>query len=290
MSVPCPFGVFVWQEFFGRLHPLVLHLPIGLFAGVVVMEVVAWRSPAAAPGRRVLTIVFGLSAVFAAATGWLLGAGESYSGALLDEHRRLGIATGSAGALLGFLEWTGSSSLRLHRLRRAVLIGCGALITSTGHHGGMITHGQRFLSETAPSWLAPFVGPGTYEAPARTHIAVDVPPNPAIAGAATPSTAAEGVDLAGLIAASERLCIECHCHAKSKADLRLDLVDGWLAGSDVEDPRSSELLYRVMLPPGDPDAMPPKGERLDGGSIAALETWMRSGADPEPIAEALSTR
>lgn len=103
MNFPCPFGVFVWQEFFGPLHPLVLHPPIGLFAGVVVMEVVAWRSSAAAPGRRVLTIVFSPSAVFATATGWLFGAGEDDSGAFLDKHRRLGIATGSAEALLGLL-------------------------------------------------------------------------------------------------------------------------------------------------------------------------------------------
>lgn len=58
----------------------------------------------------------------------------------------------------------------------------------------------------------------------------------------------------------------------------------------MEVPRSSELLYRVILHPGDPDPTPPKGERLDAGSIAALETWMRSGADPEPLAEVLGTR
>ena len=93
-----------------------------------------------------------------------------------------------------------------------------------------------------------------------------------------------------LVAAFERLCIECHCEAKSKADLRLDLVEGWLAGSNVEDPEMSELLYRVTLPVDDPDAMPPKGERLDPDSIAALESWMRAGADPEPIVSALGPR
>lgn len=290
MSVPCLFGLFVWQDFIGRLHPVVLHLPIGLFAGVVVMEVVALRFPAAAPGRRALAVAFGLSAVLAASTGWFLGSGEGYSGALIDEHRRLGIATGVAAALLGLLEAIGGAAPRVHALRRVALIGCGALIASTGHHGGMITHGQRFLSETAPGWLAPLVGPGEPRTPAGADAADGGPRSPGGPGEATPTAGLHGPDLSGLVAAFERLCVECHCEAKSKADLRFDIVDGWLVGADVEDPELSELLYRVTLPPDDPDAMPPKGERLDGASISSLEAWMLAGAHPEPIAAALGGR
>ena len=99
-----------------------------------------------------------------------------------------------------------------------------------------------------------------------------------------------GADLTGLVAAFERLCVECHCEAKSKADLRFDIADGWVMGADVEDPELSELIYRVTLPADDPDAMPPKGERPDGASISSLESWMRSGAHPEPIAAALGER
>lgn len=285
-----PFGLFVWQEFIGRLHPVVLHLPIGLFAGVAVMEVVAWRISAAAPGRRALSVVFGLSAVLAVSTGWFLGSGDDYSGALLDEHRRLGIATAVAAGLLGLLELIGAAAPRIHALRRVLLIGCGALIASTGHHGGMITHGQRFLSEKAPGWLAPLVGPGERRGPAGAGAADEGPRSPGVPGAATPIAGVSGADLTGVVAAFEKLCVECHCEAKSKADLRFDIVDGWLMGADVEDPELSELLYRVTLPADDPDAMPPKGERLDGASISSLEAWMRAGARPEPITAALGGR
>ena len=290
MIDPSPFGLFVWQEFIGRLHPVVLHLPIGLFAGVAVMEVVAWRVPAAAPGRRVLSVVFGLSAVLAASTGWFLGSGEDYSGSLLDEHRRLGIVTAVAAALLGLLEVIGAAAPRSHALRRAALIGCGALIALTGHHGGTITHGPRFLSEKAPGWLAPLVGPGERRIPAGAGAADDGPRRPGLPGEAAPTADVNGADLTGLVAAFERLCVECHCEAKSKADLRFDIADGWVMGADVEDPELSELIYRVTLPADDPDAMPPKGERLDGASISSLESWMRSGAHPEPIAAALGER
>ena len=290
MIDPFPFGLFVWQEFIGRLHPVVLHLPIGLFAGVAVMEVVAWRVPAAAPGRRVLSVVFGLSAALAASTGWLLGSGEDYAGSLLDEHRRLGIVTAVAAALLGLLEVIGAAAPRIHALRRVALIGCGALIALTAHHGGMITHGQRFLSEKAPGWLAPLVGPGERRIPAGAGAADDGPRSPGLPGEAAPTADVNGADLTGLVAAFERLCVECHCEAKSKADLRLDIADGWVMGADVEDPGLSELLYRVTLPADDPDAMPPKGERLDGASVSSLEAWMRAGAHPAPIAAALGGR
>ncbi|MEC7232788.1 MAG: hypothetical protein VXW31_07615, partial [Planctomycetota bacterium] len=150
---------FDWFEFLGRLHPLLLHLPIGLFAGLVLMELLSWWSPAAVAARRTLCVAFGLSAGLTAFTGWRLGSGEGYSGALLDDHRRLGLATCAAAALLGFFEVLGSISSRVEALRRLALVVCGALIILTGHHGGMITHGQRFLSEKAPPWLAPFVGP-----------------------------------------------------------------------------------------------------------------------------------
>ena len=290
MSTPLSIAVFEWSEFLGRLHPLVLHLPIGLFAGLALLEVLSWWSPTAVPARRTLCVAFAASAALAAFTGWLLGSGEGYSGVLLEDHRRLGLATAAAASILAFFEVLGSISSRVTTLRRVALLGCGVLITLTGHQGGIITHGQRFLSEKAPDWLAPLLGPadggdrggGPTSGEVRSSAPTDTP------GARTSRSGR--VDVAGLVAAFERLCIECHCAAKSKADLRLDLVEGWLAGSDVEDPEMSELLYRVTLPVDDPDAMPPKGERLDPASIAALESWMRAGADPEPIASALGPR
>ena len=159
MSTPLSIAVFEWFEFLGRLHPLVLHLPIGLFAGLALLEVLSWWSPTAVPARRTLCVAFAASAALAAFTGWLLGSGEGYSGVLLEDHRRLGLATAAAASILAFFEVLGSISSRVTTLRRVALLGCGVLITLTGHQGGIITHGQRFLSEKAPDWLAPLLGP-----------------------------------------------------------------------------------------------------------------------------------
>lgn len=288
--MPLSAAAFDWYEFLGRLHPLVLHLPIGLFAGLVLLELLSWWSPAAVPARRTLCAAFAASAAFAAFTGWLLSSGEGYSGVLLEDHRRLGLATGAGASMLGFFEVLGSISSRVETLRRVALLACGVLITLTGHQGGIITHGQRFLSEKAPAWLAPLLGPADSEDRGGSPTSGEAPSNAARERPGARTSPSGGVDIAGLVAAFERHCIECHCEAKSKAGLRFDLVEGWLAGADAEDPEMSELLYRVTLPVDDPDAMPPKGERLEPASIAALESWMRAGADPEPIASALESR
>lgn len=288
--MPAPSEPFEWYEFLARLHPLVLHLPIGLFAGLVLMEVHSWWSSSAVAARRTLCVAFALSAAIAASTGWLLGSGDGYSGALLDRHRWLGLATGAGASILAFFEVLGSISSRVETLRRVSLLTCGALITVTGHHGGMITHGQRFLSEKAPGWLEPYVGPAQREEPGLMNARAAANATAEVTTSQARTTRATGADLADLVAAFERVCVECHCETKSKADLRLDLVEGWLAGADPDEPEMSELLYRVTLPADDPDAMPPKGERLDADSIAALEAWMRAGADPAPIAEALGAR
>ena len=70
-----------WAAFAGRLHPVVLHLPIGLVAGLVLIEIASMFSKATA--LRVLRAVFlwatVASAAAAAATGWLLG-DQGYSG------------------------------------------------------------------------------------------------------------------------------------------------------------------------------------------------------------------
>ena len=240
--------------------------------------------------RRALAVAFNVGAVLAASTGWFLGSGEGYSGALLDEHRRLGIATGVAAAIVGpprSDRWSSSADPRpptrcVDRLRSPH--------RATGHHGGMITHGQSFLEPDGPGMVGAS-GRARRAEPLRGQTRADGGPrSPWGPRRGHTDGRHHGPDLSGLVAAFERLCVECHCEAKSKGDLRFDIVDGWLVGADVEDPELSELLYRVTLPPDDPDAMPPNGERLDGASISSPEAWMLAGAHPEPIAAALGGR
>ncbi len=87
-------------------------------------------------------------------------------------------------------------------------------------------------------------------------------------------------------------CYSCHSHEskKIKGGLLLDTRDGWLKGGDngpaivPGDPNKS-LLIKAVRYTDDDLQMPPKGKKLSGPQIAALEEWVRLGA-PDPRADA----
>lgn len=314
------FGLDEWIRFLGHLHPLVLHLPIGLLAAVIAMEgaAVVWKG--VVPGRRLLSALFGISAAAAALTGWWLGEGADHHPSLVDDHRQFGIAAAGTAVAVGLLD-TFFRGRRCGTVRVLVLLVSAGLFTMAGHRGGMMTHGKTFLSETAPPWLAPFVGPAPRvhrageaggrdaldpdpsEAPGplegagplgnsreenvgtaavATEPRESPDPQAEVAGAAEPLS-----DIAIVHGAFQAMCIECHCEAKVKGKLRLDLLDGWKGIIDLEDPDFSELLYRVRLAADDGDAMPPEGDRLPAEAIAALERWIHAGAPTEELSSLL---
>lgn len=83
-------------------------------------------------------------------------------------------------------------------------------------------------------------------------------------------------------------CFRCHGD-KDKGGLKLDSRETALHGGDSEiptivsgKPETSELILRVRSDDEDL-VMPPTGDPLPEAQIAALETWIRQGADwPEP--------
>ncbi|MBK8094439.1 MAG: DUF1553 domain-containing protein [Verrucomicrobiaceae bacterium] len=70
----------------------------------------------------------------------------------------------------------------------------------------------------------------------------------------------------------QRACFECHGPEVQKGQLRLDL------GSPRHAEIGADLLRRVQLPREDKEAMPKRGTRLQPAEIAALKTWIDSGA------------
>lgn len=284
---------------FGRLHPAILHLPIGLIVGVVVLEMVGVcrrRGLCAAPASLVwLAAAF---ALLAALSGLKLSQEEGYGGWTLTIHLWLGIAVAvfavvaavarsmapgkvvvsvgedSRRALLagppasdlqsGRAVKTSSRSLRAYRISLAVVL---VLIVFTGHFGGVMTHGEDFV-------LAPLRARG------------------AAAGAAANSVAPEPVDFAALGPTSEQgfehiapilaqHCNACHSGDRAKGGLALDSFEALMRGSAIgevvssESPADSELLRRIELPLEDPDHMPPMNKRqLSPEQIALVRAWV----------------
>ena len=110
-----------WAELAGRLHPLLVHLPIGVLLLAAGLYGLA-RSNRHAPLRASLSpiLLFGaVSAWLACGTGWLLKPGGGYPQNLVQRHQYAGLAVAAAATLAWSLQgrW---------RVGRAVLLGLTA--------------------------------------------------------------------------------------------------------------------------------------------------------------------
>ena len=133
----------------GRLHPLLVHFPIGLVLIAAVAEVVAmttgqgdWR--AVAVGNVRVGAVFAIGAAIA---GWRLASSPGMEAtSSLDWHRWLGTiaAVAVSGAALATAGARGRSPFAWW-VYRITLFWAASLVAITGHLGGLIVWGADFL-------------------------------------------------------------------------------------------------------------------------------------------------
>jgi hypothetical protein len=238
----------------GRLHLLVLHLPIGILLLSLLLALASRHSPSLRPAVGFALFWGMLAAVAAAAFGQMLSLDGSYDAALLNLHRWLGFGTAALAAALYFLHKKRGDSplaLPLHLLTVAVL-------TAAGHFGGSLTHGTGYLL-------------GGEAEPAAA---------PALANLDSAEVFAEVV-----LPVLKARCGNCHNPAKRKGSLvvltKEDLLKGGENGPAVQpdQPAESLLLKAIHLPPEAEAHMPPKGKpQLSGTEKQLLDWWLRSGA------------
>jgi hypothetical protein len=82
-------------------------------------------------------------------------------------------------------------------------------------------------------------------------------------------------------------CISCHGENRQKAELRLDSYAFAMRGSRrgaviiPGNPKASELMTRIALPPGDDRAMPPEGKTpFSPDEVTVVRLWIAAGASP----------
>lgn len=247
--------------FLGRLHPLFVHLPIGMVAALVIVEALTIKTKPerVSETRKLLIWATALSAVVSSIAGWFLAAEGGYSEGLLFWHRWLAIAFAVVlllGAAISLTQkWSGAL------LRAGVLGTAVVLMTVAGHMGGTMTHGETYLSRYAPPFLVSLLGPGETTEPSIPDDSTSVSSDTQI-----------------VLAMLEARCIECHGASKQKGRLRLDTPEG-IAGALTEgDPAQSELFRRISLPAGDFDIMPPEGDVIGDDEVLAVMRWIRDGA------------
>lgn len=242
------------MEFIGRLHPLLVHLPIGILLLAVLFEWLPFRKPYKSLRRsirRILWIGF-ITALASATSGYWLAQNGNYDSQAVKLHQLSGIAL----TVLSFVYAWARGQKQLRAIYKFLSLLVLALVIVTGHLGGTLTHGENFLFKSS-----------------------------------TPSAIklkTENLEQARLYAdlvqpVLEARCYGCHGSTKQKGKLRLDSPDDILKGGKSGSPLvagkadESELINRILLPADDEDHMPPKErEQLTEVEIKILHVWAAS--------------
>jgi hypothetical protein len=258
-----------WQQFLGRFHPLVVHLPIGLLVLVPLLEIAgAWRSSLRETVAFVLGLAF-LATLGSLTFGYLLAYGSGESGHTVTLHMWGGItlAIGLLACILARPSWLAHS---LPYVYPGLLTGTLLTLAWTAHQGGSITHGSNYLTQYMPASLKRLApGSSTHTWVANSFYATQVYP---------------------ILDAN---CVSCHGESKTSGGLRLDfyeeLVRGGKHGLAIVpgNPDKSLLLTRITLPSSHKLFMPAEGKPpLHAEQIALIRAWIQQGASPTDAAVA----
>lgn len=245
------------QTFFGRLHPLVVHLPIGTLALASVFIVLQKRKSDTGLDRavQITLLVSLLSAIMSVVFGLLLVSDGSYSSQLMEQHKWMGIGL-AAYTLLLYLQ-SRDILLPSRQLLPALIPGI-LLLTVTSHLGGSLTHGERYLEEALLGSHKVEVGKWK-----------------------NPDSVDYFADLVQPILNDH--CVQCHSTGNTQAKLDLSSWEAMKEGGQSNHPlltnaERSELFKRITLPRDDQEFMPPRGEELDFAEVEIIRDWLNKGA------------
>jgi len=239
--------------FFGHLHPVLVHLPIGLLLVALLLEWLA-VAPARASWKPAADLTLGLGVFFAAiscVTGLVLSSSGDYPSGLVSTHQWMGISLFVVSLLL-FLVLRGRP---MGPVAAVVSVIAVLLVFFTGHLGGSLTHGTDYLSLSAAD-----------EGPSAPLLR----PVPAVQDAVAYTSLVQPV--------LHDNCYRCHSGSRVKGGLRLDDPSALLkGGKDGSGP--SLIVKRILLPLDDEHHMAPKDKpQLTSSEVAVLRWWVSAGA------------
>lgn len=245
-------------EFIGHLHPVLVHLPIGILMIACLLQWLSSKPHFSNLQQAIsITLLCGMiTAIAAGVSGFFLSSTDDYDEQLVSTHQWFGIFTTIVSVIFYFLHKRNASFV----LRQSVSVILFLLIIFTGHFGGSLTHGSDYLSLT---------GSGETEGVRK--------PIPNV------QEAVLYADIVQPLLQSK--CYSCHGKNKQKGGLRMDdsarLFKGGKDGIVLIAGRAdeSELIKRLLLPRNHEDHMPPKEKpQLNEQEIAVLHWWIAAGA------------
>ena len=226
-------------NYFGKFHPIILHLPIGFLFLAFMMQVHDYWKKQQQFRRAISFALFWgmLSAVLAAASGYFLANAGGYDEDLLSRHQWLGFIVAGLSILLFFAQK--QNRVDLKKIYFPFFILTTILLIATGHFGGSITHGNDFLD---------FSNSKTTQ---RTIVDIE--------------NAIVFDDLIQPLL--QEKCVRCHNPSKTKGDLLMTTIEGLEKGGKTGalfvkgDAEHSLMLERIHLPLEEKKTHAPKGEK-----------------------------
>src|SRR6187402_3323584 len=241
----------------GRMHPLLLHLPIGL----LVISFILWlgkKNIDAGSFQKIFILVLQVTTFTAALTalmGFFLSREGGYDETILLKHKVLGIITAilSYTLLLVYKSFPEKNFV----FGTTITLSFAAMIVGS-HFGSNLTHGEGFVWQPLKS---------------------------------EKDTEQEITDSSSLFTAAIRpilrsKCFSCHNEKKAKGGLMLTTEEKILEGGKNApiwkpgDALTSHIIEKINLPEDEKKHMPPKGKpQLSQEQIDLLFAWIQSGAD-----------
>jgi uncharacterized membrane protein/uncharacterized protein (UPF0335 family) len=245
-------------SFVGRFHPLIVHLPIGIFILAFLFDIISYNKRFL-HFRQVVPIIILTGFIFSILSvvlGFLLANDGEYDRKTLSSHRNGGILltllTGvlyvlSVQKLKPISPWVYTSFI-------SVMI---VFLIYTGHQGANLTHGSDYINLS-------LLNQHKREKP----------------GSVNEVLLYEDVVQPILL----RKCAQCHRQGKKKGRLSVetiaDMKKGGKSGAGIVEGNAaeSEIIQRVSLDPSHEDFMPADGKTpLTKNEIAILKWWIEKG-------------
>jgi len=258
-----------WLIFWGHFHPMLVHLPIGMF---FIAGILHFFSKQTSDLHETIVRILSWTTAFSilsATLGWGLAQSGEYDSDALQIHQWLGILTCILSAGLTYAMRAGFAS----RPTNLLFVISLSFLTITGHYGGNLTHGADYLTASLPASARSMLG---------MKEAADE--NKAVEKIANLPEAIVYTQLVKPVLTQK--CISCHNDQKQKGKLRLDTPEFILQGGEdgpilvAGKPLESELIKRLLLDASDEHHMPPKGKTpMTENEIALLHWWVQHGAD-----------
>ena len=254
--------------FIGRLHPLIVHLPIGFILLALLIEFYKKYSKESEKFLKFILFWTIISGFFSLISGYLQYQQEGYLWETVQGHFYFGILT--LLLCIGFYFFLQKQPFLIRIPRLFFSLGLLASLLLTGHLGGSITHGEDHLTKPLKELSSALLMDESTEFEFQLE-EENYRDQPMYASVIAPILSQK--------------CVSCHNPKKTKGELQMHTYQSLQIGGkngplvNYEDPKQSELFLRIHLPKEDKKHMPPKSKKqLTKAEIEIISHWIEIGA------------